>query len=142
MVIHTCDRCGKDFPKLAKLRIYLEQKNPCKLNIPNSITTPLQQNLATDQISIQTYVPIGNLIQLDDIPLLSIQSSDNASLRKHSFEFLTYLSQNDTEWFDNMEDKYNTNTDEKWPELARTLLYDYPKRNIINIEGNFGSKPI
>ena len=41
MVIHTCDRCGKDFPKLAKLRIYLERKNSCKLNIPNSITTPL-----------------------------------------------------------------------------------------------------
>ena len=127
MVIHTCDRCGKDFPKLAKLRIHLERKNPCKLNIP------LQQNSAIDQIPIQTHVPIGNLIQLDDIPLLSIQSSDNV---------FSNLPQNDTEWFDNMEDKYNTNTDEKWTELAGTLLYDYPKRNIIKIEGNFGGKPV
>ncbi|CAG8801797.1 13549_t:CDS:1, partial [Racocetra persica] len=90
--------------------------------------TPLQQNSATDQISIQTHIPVGNLIQLDNIPL-PIQSSDN---------IFSNLLQNDTEWFDNMEDKYNTNTDEKWPELGGSLLYDYPKRNIINIEGNFG----
>ncbi|CAG8829956.1 7148_t:CDS:1, partial [Racocetra persica] len=50
--------------------------------------TPLQQNLATDQILIQTHVLIGDLIQLDNIPSLPIQSSDNISLN---------LPQNDTE---------------------------------------------
>ncbi|CAG8703385.1 9465_t:CDS:2, partial [Ambispora leptoticha] len=43
--------------------------------------------------------------------------------------------------FDNMEDRYNASTNEKWHELAGTLLYDYPKRNIITVEGNFGGKP-
>ncbi|CAG8813265.1 16186_t:CDS:2, partial [Cetraspora pellucida] len=111
--------CGKDFPKLAKLRIHLKRKNPCKLNIPNSITILLQQNLATDQIPTQTYIPVGNLIQLNNTPSSPIQK-----------------------WLDNMEDKYNTNTDEKWTELAGTLLYDYLKRNIIKIKGNFGGKPV
>ncbi|CAG8830286.1 35217_t:CDS:1, partial [Racocetra persica] len=74
--------CGKDFPKLAKLRIHLERKNLCKLNIPNSITntkcpalqTPLQQNLAINQIPIQTHVLIGDLIQLDNTPSSPIQN--------------------------------------------------------------------
>ncbi|CAG8735351.1 28079_t:CDS:1, partial [Racocetra persica] len=51
------------------------------------------------------------------------------------------LLQNDTEWFDNIEDRYNASTDEKWLKLARSLLYDYPKRNIITVESNFGSNP-
>ncbi|CAG8736459.1 5262_t:CDS:2, partial [Racocetra persica] len=91
--------------------------------------TPLSQNSATDQILIQNYIPVDDLIQLDNTPSLPIQniSSD--------------LPQNDTEWFDNMEDRYNTSTDEKWPELAGSLLYDYPKRNIITVEGNFGGNP-
>ncbi|CAG8698791.1 35569_t:CDS:1, partial [Racocetra persica] len=74
-----------------------------------------------------------DLIQLNGTPLpIQNISSDNVS---------SNLPQNDTEWFDNIEDKYNINTDKKWPELAGTLLYDYPKRNIIKIEGNFGGKP-
>ncbi|CAG8850317.1 14930_t:CDS:1, partial [Racocetra persica] len=111
-----------------KLRIHLERKNPCKpSNAQNPIVapTPLLQNPATNQIPTQTYITVGDLIQLDGTPSSPIQSSDNIS---------SNLSQNDTEWFDNMEDKYNTNTDEKWPELGGSLLYDYPKRNIINIE--------
>src|SRR6185312_535107 len=124
---------------------HLNRKFPCKSsNTQNPIVAPipLQQNSATDQILTQTYIPVGDLIQLDDTPSSPIQSSDNVSSRKLSFESLTHLPQNDTEWFDNMEDKYNANTDEKWPELGGSLLYDYPKRNIINIEGNFGGKPI
>src|SRR6185369_4085116 len=35
MVVHTCNRCGKEFPKLAKLRIHLGRKNPCKLKLQN-----------------------------------------------------------------------------------------------------------
>ncbi|CAG8799891.1 27136_t:CDS:2, partial [Racocetra persica] len=47
----------------------------------------LLQNPAANQIPTQTYVPV-----------------DNVSLN---------LPQNDTEWFDNIEDKYNINTDKK-----------------------------
>src|SRR6185369_7536966 len=35
MVVHTCNRCGKEFPKLAKLRIHLGRKNPCKAKLQN-----------------------------------------------------------------------------------------------------------
>src|SRR6185312_3854400 len=115
---------------------HLNRKFPCKSsNTQNPIVAPipLQQNSATDQILTQTYIPVGDLIQLDDTPSSPIQSSDNIS---------SNLPQNDTEWFDNMEDKYNANTDEKWLELGGSLLYDYPKRNIIKIEGNFGGKPV
>ena len=65
MVVHTCNRCRKDFPKLAKLRIHLEQKNLCKpSNTQNPIVapTPLLQNSAIDQILIQNHVPVDNLI--------------------------------------------------------------------------------
>ncbi|CAG8502763.1 22496_t:CDS:2 [Cetraspora pellucida] len=106
MVVYTCNRCGKNFPKLAKLP-----------------STPLLQNPTTNQIPTQTYVPVGDLIQLDGTPSSPIQNifSDN---------------------FNNIEDRYNASTDKKWPELAGTLLYDYPKRNIIMVEGNFGGKPV
>ncbi|CAG8475523.1 11073_t:CDS:2, partial [Scutellospora calospora] len=118
MVVHTCNRYGKNFLKLAKLP-----------------PTPLLQNPTTNQIPTQTYVLVGDLIQLDGTPSSPIQNifSNNVS---------SNLPQNDTEWFDNMEDRYNASIDEKWPELARTLLYDYSKRNIITVEGNFGGKPV
>ena len=145
-MIPPCPRCGKnDFKKTRNRDAHINRKFPCKpSNTQNLIVapgckasptsqTPLQQNSATDQILIQTHVPVGDLIQLDNILSLPIQSLDNVS---------SNLPQNYTEWFDNMEDKYNTNTDEKWPEIGGSLFYDYPKRNIINIEGNFGGKPI
>ncbi|CAG8793649.1 26053_t:CDS:1, partial [Racocetra persica] len=71
--------------------------------------------------------PVSDLIQLDDASLLPTQniSSDN---------IFSNLPQNDIEWFDNMEDRYNASTDEKWAELDKTLLYDYLKRKIIKIE--------
>ncbi|CAG8621990.1 28816_t:CDS:2, partial [Racocetra persica] len=92
---------------------------------------PLPQNSATDQILIQNHVPVDDLILLDDISLSLIQNMPSNN-----------LPQNDTEWFDNIEDKYNISTDEKCLELAGTLLYDYSKRNIIKIEDNFGDNPI
>ncbi|CAG8652973.1 9909_t:CDS:2, partial [Scutellospora calospora] len=45
-----------------------------------ALQTLLQQNLATDQILIQTHIPVGDLIQLDDTPSSPIQSSDNPEL--------------------------------------------------------------
>ncbi|CAG8702460.1 21746_t:CDS:1, partial [Racocetra persica] len=47
-----------------------------------------------------------DLIQLDDASLSPTQniSSDNVS---------SNLPQNNIEWFDNIEDRYNANTDEK-----------------------------
>ncbi|CAG8718424.1 3051_t:CDS:1, partial [Racocetra persica] len=130
--------CGKDdFKKTRDRDAHLNRKFSCILKILNPITTPivLLQNPATNQIPTQTYVPVDDLIQLDSTPSSSIQniSSDNVS---------SNLPQNDTEWFDNMKDKYNINTDKKWSELAETLLYDYSKKNIIKIEGNFGNKPV
>ncbi|CAG8468425.1 2010_t:CDS:10 [Cetraspora pellucida] len=38
-------------------------------------------------------------------------------------------------------DRYNASTNEKWSELGEFLLYDYPKRNIITVKGNFSGKP-
>ncbi|CAG8772761.1 20239_t:CDS:1, partial [Racocetra persica] len=58
--------------------------------------TPLPQNSATDQILIQNHVPVDDLIQLDDTLSSSIQNISPD------------LLQNDTEWFDNIEDRYNT----------------------------------
>ncbi|CAG8833112.1 17030_t:CDS:2, partial [Cetraspora pellucida] len=128
--------CGKDdFKKTRDRDAYLNHKFLCKpSNIQNPIVAPdtkclasqtlLLQNPATNQISTQTYVPVDDLIQLDDTLLSPIQniSSDNVS---------SNLPQNNIEC-----------TDEKWPELAGTLLYDYPKRNVITVEGNFGGKPV
>ncbi|CAG8492072.1 6627_t:CDS:2 [Scutellospora calospora] len=146
-MLPPCPRCGKDnFKKTRDRDAHLNRKFPCKpSNIQNPIVapdtkypasqTPLLQNPTTNQISTQTYISVGDLIQLDDTLSSPIQniSSDNVS---------SNLPQNDIEWFDNMEKRYNASTDEKWPELAGTLLYDYPKRNIITVEGNFGGKPV
>ncbi|CAG8593812.1 15440_t:CDS:2, partial [Acaulospora morrowiae] len=42
MVIHTCNRCGHEFKKLAKLRIHLKRKNPCRQqNLSNQNTASL-----------------------------------------------------------------------------------------------------
>ncbi|RIB00420.1 hypothetical protein C2G38_2234367, partial [Gigaspora rosea] len=80
-MIPPCPRCGKnDFKKTRDRDTHLNRKFPCKpSNTQNLIIAPipLQQNSATDQISIQTHVLVGDLIQLDNIPSLPIQSSDN-----------------------------------------------------------------
>src|SRR5260364_278230 len=133
-MLPPCPRCGKDdFKKTRDRDAYLNRKFLCKpSNIQNPIVAPipLSQNSATDQIPIQNHVPVDDLILLNDTPLLPIQ---NMPSNNHL--------QNDTEWFDNMENKYNINADKKWSELDGTLLYDYPKKN-HNCKGNFGGKPV
>ncbi|CAG8826103.1 28573_t:CDS:1, partial [Racocetra persica] len=98
--------CRKDdFKKIQDRDAYLNRKFLYKPSIiQNLIVTPipLLQNSATDQILIQNYVLVDNLILLDDIFLSPIQNMPSNN-----------LLQNDTEWFDNMEDKYNINTDKK-----------------------------
>ncbi|CAG8507956.1 4758_t:CDS:1, partial [Racocetra persica] len=84
-------------------------------------STSQKPNIEISPLSTQTYVPVGDLIQLDNALLSPIQNifSDKVSLN---------LPQNDIKWFDNIEDRYNASTDEKWSELARSLFYDYPKK--------------
>jgi len=71
-MIPPCPRCGKnDFKKTRDRDAHLNRKFPCKSsNTQNPIVAPipLQQNSATDQILTQTYIPVGDLIQLDDTP--------------------------------------------------------------------------
>ncbi|GBC02108.1 hypothetical protein RclHR1_04450016 [Rhizophagus clarus] len=41
MVIHTCDRCGKNFPKLWKLRRHQERQFQCRQKIIPKVIQPL-----------------------------------------------------------------------------------------------------
>ena len=40
MVIHTCDRCGKNFPKLWKLRRHRERQFQCRQKIIPTANQP------------------------------------------------------------------------------------------------------
>ena len=50
MVVHTCDRCGKNFPKLWKLRRHRERQFQCRKKIIPKINQPTPEQATVSQV--------------------------------------------------------------------------------------------
>src|SRR5437762_2288672 len=99
MVSYNCDRCGKNFFKLLKLRCHQERKYPCRQNLPVPSIIPttapeLEQLVEVPQEPTDVQLQKSSSLSVDELAnWLASPSNKLVNSQKQA-------SQTDSEWYD------------------------------------------